>query len=138
MGSPLASFSATRGWSVNVEPSLSFPVCGRPSAAGEAPPDSAGAAVAAALGAELGAELAAGVPLHAATSSEAAETIATAPREPIRMTSSSRRTLGTRNRRAGQYRFQFERLSTFLETFCTDGRGISAPPCPLDGPSPAS
>src|SRR5215213_6457184 len=82
MGSPFASLSATRGLSVNVEPSLRVAVYGRPWAAGDPPEaDSTGAAVAAVLGAVVAGAL----PPHAATSSEAAETIVTAPREPIRM-----------------------------------------------------
>src|SRR5215207_6993076 len=91
MGSPLASLSATRGLRVKVEPSLSVAVYGRPCAAGD-PADSAGAADDAAGAAVAGAPEGVAAPPHAATSMDAAPTIATARREPIRMVSPPQRT----------------------------------------------
>src|SRR5689334_18900664 len=91
MGSPFASLSATRGFSVNVDPSFRVPVSGRPWAAGDplAAADSAGAALGAAA---EGALVAGAAPPQAATSNEAAAATVTAPREPIRIVCSSSRT----------------------------------------------
>jgi hypothetical protein len=79
IGSPAASFPATRSWSVKVEPSLRVPVKGRPSAAGElgALADAGGAA-------DAGGWLAAGVE-QAATISDSVPRMVRAPRVPVRI-----------------------------------------------------
>ena len=92
MGSPLASLSATRGWSVKVEPSASVPVCGQPWAAAEPSVDGAavaGAAVAGAAVAALDGALEAPDDEHALTINVAAVRSASAPRDPDSIGSSS-------------------------------------------------